>query len=82
MKIRIKKERKTKKTREERFKDVASRRVQEILKKMRLLRNCANKRNYTYTNDQARKVINAIESEWKEVKSEFNKHKSKREFRL
>ena len=70
------------KTREERFKKVASRRVQEILKKMRLLRNCANKRNYTYTDEQARKVINAVESEWKDVKSEFNKHKSKKEFKL
>lgn len=59
-------------TKEERFKKVASRRVQEILNKLRLLKNCANKNNYFYTEEQANKIISAIDSEWKKVKSEFN----------
>lgn len=63
----------------DRFKRVASRRVQEILNKMRLLKNCANKNNYAYNDDQANKIISAIDSEWKKVKSEFNNSKSKKE---
>lgn len=71
------------KSREDRFKEVASRRVQEILYKMRLLKNCANKANYSYTDEQVKKVISAIEDEWKLVKHEFNKHHSKtKEFKL
>lgn len=68
---------------EELFKKIASRRVQEILDKMRLLRNCANKGNYYYTNEQVRKIFSAIDDEWKKVKSEFNKGKNKnKEFDL
>jgi len=69
--------------RDERFKRIASRRVQEILNKMRLLRNCAHRGNYSYTDEQVRKIFNTIDEEWKHVKSEFNKNKSKKkEFRL
>lgn len=64
---------------EERFKKVASRRVQEILNKMRLLKNCANKGNYSYTEEQANKIIYAIDVEWRKVKSEFNNSKPKKE---
>lgn len=71
------------KTREDRFKEVASRRVQEILYKMKLLKNCANKANYSYTDEQIKKIFSAIDEEWKHVKLEFNKHKDKhKEFRL
>jgi hypothetical protein len=65
--------------REERFKKVASRRVQEILDKMRLLKNCANKGNYFYTEEQINKIISTIDNEWKKVKSEFNNSKPRKE---
>ena len=72
-----------KEIKEERFKKIGSRRVQEILDKMRLLRNCANRANYHYTNEQVRKIFSAIDDEWKKVKSEFNKGKNKgKEFNL
>ncbi len=64
---------------EERFKRIASRRVQEILNKLRLLKNCANTSNYSYTAEQARKIINTIEDEWKKVRSDFKNLKSKKE---
>lgn len=66
-------------TKEERFKRVASRRVQEILNKMRLLKNCANKGNYSYTDEQVNKIISTIDIEWKKVKSEFNNLRHKKE---
>ena len=62
---------------EERFKRIAGRRVQEILYKLRLLGNCANRGNYSYTDEQVSKIFKAINEEWKHVQSEFNKHKSK-----
>ena len=67
---------------EERFKRIASRRVQEILNKMRLLKNCANKGNYSYNEEQINKIISTIDNEWKKVKSEFNNSKPKKEFSL
>lgn len=68
---------------EERFKKVASRRVKEILNKMRLLKNCANRNNYSYTDDQADKIVSAIENEWKRVRAEFkNSKRRKEEFSL
>lgn len=68
---------------EERFRRVASRRVQEILDKLRLLGNCANRGNYYYTDEQIRKIFSAIDDEWKKVKIEFNKGKNKnKEFNL
>ena len=68
---------------EERFRRIASRRVQEIIDKLRLLGNCANRGNYYYTDEQVRKIFSAIDEEWKKVKIEFNKGKSKnKEFNL
>ena len=68
-----------KNSKEERFKRVASRRVQEILKKLRLLKNCANKGNYSYSEEQVDKIISTIDTEWKKVRSEFNNSKPKKE---
>jgi len=73
----------SKKIKEERFNRIASRRVKEILDKMRLLRNCANRGNYSYTDEQVKKIFIAIDDEWKKVKSEFEKGKGKnKEFNL
>lgn len=73
----------SKEIKEERFKRIAGRRVQEILDKLRLLGNCSNKGNYYYTDEQVKKIFNAIDDEWRKVKSEFNKGKVKnKEFNL
>ena len=65
------------KSKDERFKVVAGRRVQNILNQMRLLRNCANPSNYSYNDEQVSKIFKVINEEWKHVQSEFNKHKNK-----
>ena len=70
-------EKNPKETREEKFKRVAGRRVKEILNKMRLLRNCADKSNYFYSDEQIRKIISALKEELKMIELEFNKNKSK-----
>ena len=74
----------SKEIKEDRFKKIATRRVQEIMDKMRLLDNCTNKNNYYYTEEQVNKIINAIENEWRKVKADFKKGESKKgkEFNL
>ncbi|MBU0471614.1 MAG: hypothetical protein KKF65_03250 [Nanoarchaeota archaeon] len=70
-------------TKEQRFVRIASRRVQEIVKKLQLLQNCANRGNYQYTDDQVRKIFSAIDEELRKVKSEFSRQNSKeKKFRL
>jgi hypothetical protein len=54
-----------------RFERLAQRRVTEVLRKMRLIGNLANKRNYTYTEDHAKQIIDALESELRQVKARF-----------
>ena len=69
-------------TREEKFKRVASRRVQEVLNKLRLLGNCADKANYSYDEGQVNKIFNTINNELKHTRSRFNKHSKKNKFIL
>tara|TARA_Y100000034_G_scaffold28156_1_gene33832 strand:+ start:386 stop:640 length:255 start_codon:yes stop_codon:yes gene_type:complete len=63
----------------DRFKRVAARRVEEILNKLRLLRNCANIGNYSYNEEDKRRIFSTIENSWKNVKSEFNQGENKKE---
>ena len=62
-------------SKEERFKRVASRRVQEILNKLRLLGNCSNNAVYSYSEEDRRKIFSNIEAELKRVKTLFDKPK-------
>jgi len=64
-------------SRENRFKRIASRRVQDILERLRLLGNCADRANYSYTPGQAKKIFSTIDSELKRVRALYNKSKSK-----
>jgi len=69
--------------REERFRKVASRRTQEILNKLRLLGNCANKANYYYSPEQVRKIFVTLDRQLKEARSKFDGSSSdKKEFSL
>jgi hypothetical protein len=48
------------KSRKDRFKDVAGRRVQKVLDDLDSLSKCANKSTYEYTEEEIRKMIKAI----------------------
>lgn len=48
------------KSRKDRFKDVAGRRVQKVLDDLDSLSNCANKSTYEYTDEEIRKMLKAI----------------------
>lgn len=60
----------------DRFERLAERRVTEVVKKMRLVGNLANKRNYTYTEDHVRQILEALEAEMRQVKAKFRQETS------
>ncbi|HAC16884.1 MAG TPA: hypothetical protein DCE78_13205 [Bacteroidetes bacterium] len=60
-------------TKNAKFKRIASGRTSRILEDLRLLGNCANTGNYTYTENEVTKIFSAIEKELKRTKSLFNK---------
>ena len=73
----------TPKSKEQRFQDVASKRVNNILNSLQSLQKCSNKNNYTYTPAQVKKMLSALQSELDNTKRAFNDDKaSKSEFRF
>jgi len=58
-------------SRHERFKRVASKRTNEILEKIRILGNCANKSSYEYTEDEVNKIFSEIDKQLKLTKAKF-----------
>lgn len=66
----------------ERFKRIASARTNKILDQIRLLGNCSNKNNYSYTEEEVKKIFAAIEQELKATKARFNSSKEKGKFEL
>ncbi|MBJ8007713.1 hypothetical protein [Bacillus cereus] len=53
------------------FEQLAEKRVSEVLKKMQLIGNLANKNNYDYTDKHVKQIIETLESELKMLKSKF-----------
>jgi len=58
------------------FEKIAERRVTEAIKKLRLIGNLANKRNYSYTEKHVRQIISALESEIKDLRNKFQNDSS------
>ena len=70
------------KSRRERFEDVAQRRTNNALNSIRLIANCANKHNYEYTRDDVQKIITALKKEVSDLQSAFNSNQTKGDFKL
>ncbi len=68
-------EKNSEETRKERFARVATRRTNEILKKIGVLSNCSNKSAYAYTDEEINKIFSAIERELKIAKAKFSNRK-------
>ena len=56
---------------QERFVRIAENRTNRILEQIRLLGNCSNKHNYSYTDEDIKKIFSVIENELKEAKIKF-----------
>lgn len=59
----------------ERFKRLAILRTNEVLDRLRILGNCADRRSYTYTDEEIEKIFRAIDEQTKIVKAKFKKPK-------
>ncbi len=55
----------------DRFVRLAEARTNKILEMMRLLGNCSSKANYEYTDEDIKKIFNALERELKNTKNRF-----------
>ena len=68
----------------DKFVELAEKRVTKALKDIHLIGNLSNKKNYQYSDDDARKIINALENAVKTMKKRFEEHSSedKIEFKL
>ncbi len=55
----------------DRFERLAEKRVSEVVKKLRLVANLSNKRNYTYTEEHVKQILDALEAEMRLVKAKF-----------
>jgi len=55
----------------EKFIELAEKRVTKAIKDLRLIGNLANKTNYSYTDDDSKKILNALEYEVKNVRRKF-----------
>lgn len=68
-------------SKEERFKRVAERRVRSILRGLRILGNCGNRGNYSYTDSDFRKIFSEIDQAVRDARGKFHLPKDK-EFKL
>lgn len=55
----------------EKFVELATKRVNKALKDMQLISNLANRQNYEFTEDQAKKIVKALQQEVDIVKQNF-----------
>ena len=69
-------------TRRQRFKRIAGARTNKILDMLKLLGNCSNTGNYEYSENDVKKIFNAIEAEVKATKAKFIKSTKKNKFEL
>lgn len=56
----------------EKFVELANKRVNKALKDIQLIGNLANRQNYDFTEDQAKKIVRALQEEVDAVKQSFN----------
>ena len=68
-------------TKEERFKRVVEKRVQNVLDSLRRLSQCSNKRMYQWNDEQLKKIWMAIDKELETCKLSFE-HQEPEQFRL
>ena len=57
----------------DKFKTLANNRVNKALQTLKLIGNLSNKRHYDYDENDAKKILKALEDELKSVKQKFYK---------
>ena len=70
-----------KETNRDRFKRLATQRTNTVLRRLKVLGNCANRSAYEYSEEEVNKIFSEIERKVREVKAKFHFPKNK-EFKL
>jgi len=70
-----------KEDKKERFRRLAAYRTNEVLKRLKVLGNCANRSTYEYTPEEVNKIFSTIEKKVREIRAKFHFPKEK-EFKL
>lgn len=66
-----------------RFVKIAENRTNKIIDMIKLLGNCSNKNNYSYSEEDVKQIFNAIDQELKIAKTKFQEAQTnKKEFKL
>ncbi len=55
----------------DRFKRLAAKRTNEVIRKLDILEHCANKHSYDYSAEEVKQIFLAIEKKLNEVRSKF-----------
>ena len=66
----------------ERFKRLATSRTTEVLKRLQVLGNCANRSAYDYSEEEINKLFSTIDKAVRDAKSKFYYPKEKIHFKL
>jgi ABC-type Fe3+-hydroxamate transport system substrate-binding protein len=56
------------------FVELAEKRVSRAIKDIRLIGNLSNKSNYSYTDEDVKKIVKALDAEVKRLKQRFDSH--------
>lgn len=56
-----------------RFKRLATQRTNEVLDRLRILGNCADRRSYSYSDEEIDKIFRAIEEQTRLMKARFKR---------
>lgn len=66
----------------ERFKRLAEKRTNSVLKRLDVLGNCANRSAYDYSQEEVNKIFSEIDKRVKDTKSKFYFPKKANQFKL
>lgn len=61
------------------FEELAEKRVNDLVKKMKLLGNLSNRSNYDYTDEHVKQIISVVREEFKELERKFTTTQAGRE---
>lgn len=64
------------------FKRIATKRTVEVLRKIKILGNCANRSHYDYTEEEVAKIFSEVEKKLREAKAKFSFPNREKEFKL
>ena len=68
--------------RRDNFRRLAVARTNELLRRIKILGNCANRSAYDYTEEEINRIFSEAERKLKEVKAKFTFPNRNREFKL